>query len=102
MDASKEFKKGRAQNELLPEHVDHIYQWYTDHKDVPGVARLVSLDEIQQNDWNLNISRYVEPVVEAETLSVSEAIANLKASLDTAYVAEDQLKSLLAKAGLMQ
>jgi type I restriction enzyme M protein len=102
VDASKEFKKGRAQNELLPEHVDHIYQWYTDHKDVPGVARLVSLDEIQQNDWNLNIPRYVEPVVEAETLSVSDAIANLKTSLVTAYASEDRLKSLLAKAGLMQ
>lgn len=28
VDASKEFKKGRAQNELLAEHVNHIYQWY--------------------------------------------------------------------------
>lgn len=102
VDASKAFKKGRAQNELLPEHVNHIYQWYADHKDVPGLARLVSLDEIKENDWNLNIPRYVEPVVEAETLSVSDAIANLKASLDTAYAAEDRLKSLLAKAGLMQ
>ncbi|MFN5707460.1 MAG: N-6 DNA methylase, partial [Planctomycetota bacterium] len=102
VDASKEFKKGKAQNELLPEHVDHIYQWYADHKDVPGVARLVSLDEIQENDWNLNIPRYVEPTVDAETLSVSDAIANLKTSLDTAYAAEDRLKSLLVEAGLMQ
>jgi type I restriction enzyme M protein len=102
VDASKEFKKGRAQNELLPEHVDHIYQWYVGHKDVAGIARLVPLDEIQQNDWNLNIPRYVEPVVEAETLTVADALANLKTSLDAAYAAEDRLKSLLAKAGLMQ
>jgi type I restriction enzyme M protein len=102
IDASNEFKRGRAQNEMLPEHVDHIYKWYADHNDVSGVARLVSLDEIQQNDWNLNISRYVGPVVEAETLSVSDAIANLRTSLDTVYAAEDRLKSLLAKAGVMQ
>lgn len=102
IDASKQFKKGRAQNELLPEHVDRIYQWYADHKDVPGVARLVPLDEIQKNDWNLNIPRYVEPVIEAESLTVADAITNLKTSLDAAYAAEDRLKSLLAKAGLMQ
>ncbi len=63
-------QEGRAQNELLSEHVDRIYQWYAGHKDVAGVARWSPLDEIQQKDWNLNISRYIEPVVEAETLTV--------------------------------
>ena len=102
MDASKEFKKGRAQNELLPDQVDRIYQWCSGHKDIAGIARLVSLDEIQENDWNLNIPRYVEPVVEAETLTVDDALTNLKTSLDAAYAAEDRLKTLLAKAGIMQ
>jgi type I restriction enzyme M protein len=102
VDASKVFKKGRAQNELLPDQVDRIYQWYAGHKDVAGVARLVPLEEIQQNDWNLNIPRYVEPVVEAETLTVADALANLKTSLDAAYAAEDRLKELLEKARLMQ
>jgi hypothetical protein len=99
VDASKEFKKGRAQNELLPEHVDRIYQWYTGHKDVAGVARLVSLDEIQQNDWNLNIPRYVEPIVEAETLTVADALVNLQTSLQAAYEAEGKLSALLKKGG---
>ena len=101
VDASKEFKKGRAQNELLPDHVDSIYKWYADHQDVEGVARLVSLDEIEENDWNLNISRYVEPTVEGETISVADALANLKTSLESAYSAENRLKGLLIKAGLM-
>jgi len=101
IDASKEFKKGRNQNELLPEHVDQIYKWYADHEDVEGVARMVTLDEIAENDWNLNIPRYVEPVIEEETVTVEEAIANLKESLDAAYAAEDRLKELLKKSGLM-
>jgi type I restriction enzyme M protein len=101
VDASKEFKKGRAQNELLAEHVDHIYQWYANHQDVKGVARLVSLDDIQQNDWNLNIPRYVEPIVEKGTLSVTGAVTNLKTSLDAAYAAEDRLKNLLIEAGVL-
>jgi type I restriction enzyme M protein len=42
LDASREFKTGRAQNELLPEHIERIYGWYRDFKDVEGVARVVS------------------------------------------------------------
>jgi type I restriction enzyme M protein len=64
------------------------------------VARLVPLDEIKENDWNLNIPRYVEPVIEEETVTVAEAIDNLKTSLAAAYAAEDKLQDLLVRAGL--
>jgi len=101
IDASKEFKKGRNQNELLPEQVDRIYQWYADCADVEGVAKVVTLDEIRENEWNLNIPRYVEPVIEEETITVDEAVANLKLSLDAAYAAEDRLKKLVQESGLM-
>ena len=80
LDASKEFKTGRAQNELLPEHVEHIRGWYRDFKDVDGVARVVTLDEIAANDYNLNIPRYVEPKVEQEVVSVDDAMKRLKES----------------------
>ena len=102
VDASREFKKGRAQNELLPKHVDQIYQWYSGYSDVEGVAKVVSLNEIAENDYNLNIPRYVEPIIEEETLTVGEAVANLKTSLDAAYAAEDRLAVLLRKAGMME
>src|SRR2546428_7422037 len=52
LDASKEFKTGRAQNELLPEHVELIHHWYRDYKDVESVARVVTLEEIAGNDHN--------------------------------------------------
>jgi type I restriction enzyme M protein len=101
IDASREFKTGRAENELMPEHVKRIHQWYAGYKDVEGVCRVVNTDEIRENDYNLNIPRYVEPVIEEETLTVEEAITNLKNSLESAYAAEDRLKELLRKAGLM-
>jgi len=101
IDASVEFKKGRAQNEMLPEHVDRIFKLYEAHEDIPGIARLVSLDEIKENDFTLNITRYVEPIVEEETITVAEAIVNLKTSLDAAYAAEDRLKVLLKTSDLM-
>ena len=101
IDASKEFKTGRAQNELLPEHVDNIHRWYEDYQDVDGICRVVTLDEIRENDFNLNIPRYVEPVIEEESMSIDEAIANLKESLQEAYAAEDRLKELLVREKLL-
>lgn len=102
IDASEEFKTGRAQNELLPEHVDRIQDWYEKYQDVEGVCRLVSLDEIRENDFNLNIPRYVEPVIEEESITIDQAIANLKDALQAAYAAEDRLKDLLIREGLIQ
>jgi type I restriction enzyme M protein len=101
VDASKEFRTGRAQNELLPEHVDQIYQWYHDFADVAGVARVVSLDEIASNEYNLNIPRYVEPVVEGEAMSVEEATERLRESASAAFAAEERLITLLKREGLL-
>src|SRR6266487_3413873 len=74
IDASKLFKKGRNQNTLTPEHIDQIFTWYREYADVTGIARMVTLDEIIKNDWNLNILRYVEPVPKEETSSVAKAV----------------------------
>jgi type I restriction enzyme M protein len=101
LDASKEFKIGRAQNELLPEHVEHIYQWYRDFKDVAGIARVVKLEEIAANDHNLNIPRYVEPKNEQVVLTVDAAMKQLRASATAAFAAEDKLVGILKREGLL-
>ena len=101
VDASKEFKSGRAQNELLPEHVQRIHGWVRDYKDVEGIARLVTLDEIAANDHNLNIPRYVEPKIDQETLTVEEAMKRLEDSAEAAFAAEERLAGILKKEGLL-
>ena len=101
LDASKEFKPGRAQNELLPLHVEHIYQWYREYKDAAGVARVVTLEEIAANDDNLNIPRYVEPKVEQEALTVDEAIKQLSKSAEAAFAAEEKLVGILKREGFL-
>lgn len=101
-DASKLFRRGRNQNTLEDEHAEQVFAWYWDYADVDGAARVVGLKEIEQNDWNLNISRYVEPVLEEETISVADAVANLKEALEEAYAAEDRLKALLRQNGLLK
>jgi type I restriction enzyme M protein len=101
IDASKEFKTGRAQNELLPEHVERIHAWYRDFQDVEGIARVVSLEEIASNDHNLNIPRYVEPKVEQEVLTAEESKKRLRESAEAAFAAEERLVGILKREGLL-
>jgi type I restriction enzyme M protein len=101
VDASKEFKAGRAQNELLPVQVERIYQFYSDYRDVEGIARVVTLEEIAGNDYNLNITRYVEPRIEHKLLTVEEAIQQLKGRGETAFAAEENLLKILNREGIL-
>jgi type I restriction enzyme M protein len=101
IDASREFKTGRAQNELLPEHVEHIYGWYRHYSDTKSVARVVTLEEIAANDWNLNIPRYIEPRNEQEALTVEEAMNRLKESALKAFTAETKLVAALKREGFL-
>ena len=102
VDASKEFKTGRAQNELLPEHVARIHAWVRGFKDVEGIARVVTLEQIAENDYNLNIPRYVEPKVADTVVSVEQAMQQLHESAEAAFAAEDKLVALLKREGLLR
>ena len=101
VDASKEFKTGRAQNELLPEHVARIHGWVRDYTDVEGIARVVTLDEIATNDHNLNIPRYVEPKVTQDVLTVDEAMKRLRESAEASFAAEQRLMEILKQDGML-
>lgn len=101
IDASKEFKTGRAQNELLPEHVERIHGWLRDYTDVEGIAHVVTLEEIAANDHNLNIPRYVEPKVTSEVLTVEEAMKRLRDSAESAFAAEEKLVTILKREGIL-
>ncbi len=62
INADAEFHAGRAQNYLRPEHVEKIVSTFERFEDVPGYAKPISLQEIcnTQNDFNLNVRRYVD------------------------------------------
>jgi type I restriction enzyme M protein len=60
INADAEFSAGRAQNYLLPEHVEKIVAAYHAFADIPGYAAVVSHDELLTNDVNLNIRRYAD------------------------------------------
>ncbi len=75
IEASKEFKSGKAQNTLEQENADKIYETYAKRKEIEKFSRKVNLKEIEENDFNLNITRYVDTFEEEAEIDIS---ANLK------------------------
>jgi type I restriction enzyme M protein len=60
INADAEYHAGRAQNYLRPEHIEKIVSTFDAFHDVPGYAAVVTRDELEGNDWNLNIRRYAD------------------------------------------
>jgi type I restriction enzyme M protein len=98
-DASRLFRKGPAQNFLNPEHAAEIVEWVRTFKDVHDRVKVVSLDEIEAEDWTLNISRYVMPPVDDDIPSLPEAVAAFNEAVIAAREAEDRLREVLTEGG---
>jgi len=60
INADREYHEGRAQNELLPEHIEKIVSAYEAFEAIPGFASVVTREELRENDANLNIRRYAD------------------------------------------
>ena len=78
IDASGEFEEGSNQNRLRDRDIERITGTFHAWTDVEKYARVVPLSEIEQNDWNLNISRYVDTSEEEERIDVAEAVRKLR------------------------
>ncbi|MFN4315484.1 MAG: type I restriction-modification system subunit M [Chitinophagaceae bacterium] len=70
INASEHFEKGKRQNALTDAHIERIVETYKNRSDHDRYARKVSLDEIEQNGYNLNISRYVNTSIEEEKIDL--------------------------------
>ena len=79
VDASSEFEEGSNQNRLRDQDIDHIVKTFRAYADVDKYARVVPVAEVEENGWNLNISRYVETSEEQERIDVGEAVRKLQA-----------------------
>jgi type I restriction enzyme M protein len=97
VDASRLFKRGRAQNLLEQGHADEILAWYQSFSDVQDAARVVTLDEIKAEDWTLNISRYVLPLLPEDIPPLPDAIAAFKEALTRCRVAEERLAKVMTE-----
>lgn len=97
IDASEQVRVGRAQNFLEKGHVSQIYDWFQGYQDVENYVKVASLEDIQENDFNLNIPLYVEKIIEDNLPSVEEALADLKTAWEASLEAEEKFKTILEK-----
>jgi type I restriction enzyme M protein len=78
VEASKEFKPGKAMNFMEEEHILKILAAVEKRKDISKFCRPVPLEEIAENDYNLNITRYVDTFEEEEEVDIKANLKELK------------------------
>ena len=100
IDASGEFKEGKNQNELLEEHIDKIVEAYDDYDEVEKYMRVVDLEEIKENDFNLNISRYIDTSEPEPEVDLQQVHANLEALEEREKVIDAKLEAFLNELGI--
>ncbi|MBK2111371.1 type I restriction-modification system subunit M [Francisella tularensis subsp. novicida FSC159] len=82
IDASNEFEKGKNQNKLTDDNIKKIFDTYKSRESIEKYSHVASLEEIKENDYNLNIPRYVDTFEEEEPVDIEatkQAIAELEA-----------------------
>lgn len=78
IDASKEFEKVKTQNKLREEHIRKIIETYRDRKEIEKYSHCATLQEIADNDYNLNIPRYVDTFEEEEPIDIKAVMTEIK------------------------
>ena len=78
VEASRAFEEGSNQNRLRDGEISQIVSTFDAYVDVDRYARVVPLSEIEQNDWNLNISRYVDSAEEEQRIDIVEVVRKLR------------------------
>ncbi len=84
------FDKGKRQNQLSKQHIAKIIDTYQFRKEEPRYSRRVEMDEIEKNDFNLNISRYI-------STAVGEVEISLEATHSSLVETEKSIRETTAK-----
>lgn len=79
IDASNEFEKVKTQNYLTDENVAKIVDTFANRTEIEKYSHLASMDEIKENDYNLNIPRYVDTFEEEEPIDLDAVSSELQA-----------------------
>lgn len=90
IDASNEFEKGKNQNHLSDANIEKIIKTLKERKDVDKYAHVASIEEIKDNEFNLNIPRYVDTFKEEAPIDLAEVMKQLEQ--DNQEIAELEAK----------
>jgi len=78
IDASKDFERGRNQNKLSKDNIDKIVNTYAKRESVDKYSHVASFEEIKENEFNLNIPRYVDTFEEEELIDLAKIGSTIK------------------------
>ena len=100
INAADNYEKGKRQNQLSLQHIAKIVDTYKHRKDEPRYSRRVEIPEIEENNFNLNISRYISTATADEEIDL-QAVNSELGSLEQAIAdARDSHNSFLKELGL--
>ena len=77
IDASKEFVPGKNQNTLSDNHINKIVDTYQNRREIEKYSHVADIKEIEENDFNLNIPRYVDTFEEEEEVDLAKVKADI-------------------------
>ena len=97
IDASNDFEKAKNQNNLTDKHVEKIVSAYEKRETVDKYSHVATLDEIKENDYNLNIPRYVDTFEEEEQISLEEVATAIQQTQKEIIQAEKELFALFGE-----
>ena len=95
IDASKECVKVTNNNKLTDENIDNIEKIFTDRKDIDYVAKLVSNSEIEENDYNLSVSTYVEKEDTRDKIDIVELNKQIEEIVAREQVLRDEIGKIV-------
>lgn len=102
IDASREFEKVKTQNKLRPEHIQKIVDTYRNRTEIEKYSHLASLQEIAENDYNLNIPRYVDTFEEEEEIDIKAVMADIKELEAKRAELDAQIEVYLRELGIVE
>lgn len=100
IDASECYSKEKNINVLGDCHIDKIVKAYEERKDIDKFAHVASLEEIRENDYNLNIPRYVNTFEEEEQIDLSQVSNDIKIIEKDILAVDEKLNKFLKELGL--
>ncbi len=95
IDASQKFEKGKKQNAMTDKHIDAVIDLYHKRETVEKEAFLASFEDIEKNDFNLNIPRYVDNFEEEEAIDLKALLSEMKQTDEEIEKTEGEFVSLL-------
>ena len=100
IDSSKDFEKVKNQNKLRNEDINKIIATYKHREEIDKFSHLATLEEIRENDYNLNIPRYVDTFEEEEPIDLDEVVKELREIDNKVRAIDEEIKKYCDELGI--